>query len=200
MSPEPRAPSKIFGLAAVLVCACTPETQLPGDEPMGSYSFEAIPLELDCRLTDIAEGGFTFTGAFSRDSESGAAWFRLNNILREAQFDGQVITSSYAAPRVFNDALCKGCSTELQESFALAILSKSQNDASGGSCPEGALDGGIPSGGGITGPGKVGPSFDAVRACGEWVNEVLATPLDGESCDPGCGLCRLRYTVVGARK
>lgn len=172
---------------------------MPGDVQMGTYAFTATPLELDCAVDDIPQGGFAFTGAFSQQSTTGEAWFRLNNVVREASFDGQVARATYAAPRSFG-AQCDGCTTELRESLAVALLSKSQNGAAGDRCPEGALDGGVPVGPGVTPPGPVAQGYDALRACGEMVDEIVATPNEGASCDPACGQCRLRYRLEGARR
>lgn len=173
---------------------------MPGDEVMGTYAFEAAPLEQQCELSDVPATGFGFTGTFTRDSASTQAWFRLNNVVREGEFDGQVFRVGYAARRVFTDARCGGCSTELSEVLTVAILSKSQNDAAGDGCPDSPLDGGVPQGAGVTPPGPVANGFDAVRACGELENAVLATPLEGEACAPECGQCALRYRVNGARR
>ena len=172
---------------------------MPGDQVMGNYAFTAEPLELDCAVDGIASAGFSFSGTFSRDSQSGEAWFRLNNVVREATFDGQVARATYAAARTFA-AQCDGCTTELQESLAVAILSKSQNDAAGDACPETALDGGVPVGGEVTPPGPVASGYDALRACGEMLNQVVATPNEGTSCAPECGACRMRYRLKGARR
>jgi hypothetical protein len=187
-------------LAAVAVLqGCTAETPMPGDEEMGTYAFTATPLELNCEVGDIPEGGFSFTGTWSRDTSTGEAWYRLNNVVSQASFDGQVATVSYTAPRTFGGP-CEGCSTELRETVTVAILSKSQNDAAGDLCPTDVLDGGLPQGEGITPPGALARGYDALRACGELVNEIVATPLEGASCDPACGACRLRYHLAGARR
>lgn len=181
------------------LAACPAETVMPGDQDLGTYRFDAEPLELDCLVDGVAGDGFSFDGTFSRDTVTNEAWYRLNNVVREASFDGQVARATYAAPRSFASQ-CDGCTTELRESIAVAILSKSQNDAAGDGCPEGALDGGLPLGGGVTPPGPVASGYDALRACGELVDEIVATPIDGTSCSAECGACRLRYRLKGARR
>jgi hypothetical protein len=192
---------------ALLVCAAAAacsDTPMPGNQVLGRYEFQAVPLEASCAI-DVSQDGFTFAGTFSRDSETGEAWYRLNSIVREATFDGQVATATYSAPRVFiggcdGGDCCAGCTTELRETVVVGLMSKSMNDAAGDACPANPLDGGMPSGPGVTPPGPADTGFDAVRACGELLDEVVATPNEGESCDPRCGQCRLKYTLIGARR
>jgi hypothetical protein len=184
-------------IAALLsLSACPTETAMPGDQGLGSYRFDAEPLELDCLIDGISDEGFSFDGTFSRDSVTNEAWFHLNGVVREASFDGQVARATYAAPRSFASQ-CDGCATELRETIAVAILSKSQNDAAGDACPDGALDGGLLPG---SPPGPVASGYDALRACGELLDEVVATPIDGQGCAAECGACRLRYRLKGARR
>jgi hypothetical protein len=179
--------------------ACNPETPMPGDTVLGRYEFQASPLSLDCELDDVTTTGFNFTGTFSRDSATGEAWYRLNNILSAATYDAPVATAVYSAPRTFG-SLCDGCTTELRETVVVALMSKSMNDAAGDVCPDNPLDGGLPSGEGITPAGYADVGYDAVRACGELADQVVATPNEGTSCDPRCGQCRMRYRLVGARR
>jgi len=186
-------------LACLACLGCSGTPQLPGDQMMGAYAFNAELLEAACEIPEVSGPDFSFQASFSRDSATGAAWFSLNRVLRDAAFDGQVLSTTYEAPRSFGE-VCGGCTTTLQESVWVAILSQSQNEAAGDGCPEAALDGGIPAGPGITPPGSVSTGFDAVRACGELLDVVSATALEGQECDVRCGRCALRYRLAGARR
>lgn len=180
-----------------MLCACLDEPPFRGDEVMGTFAFTAEPWVLDCELADVAKDRFDFTGTFSRFRDGGEAFFTLNGVETPAEFDGQVVRTERAAARRFPECEC-GDRTSLHEMLAVALLSKSQDEALEGSCPPDALDGGIPSGGGIRRPASTERGFDAVRACGLLVDTVI--PETEANCSPVCQRCRLTYRVRGDRR
>jgi hypothetical protein len=191
-----------------------PETKLPGDEGLGSFDFNASlmpnpPGIAACPLEDVLEDGGTtlaFSAAFSRDPVSGEVFMTLaGNNLDGGYFDGQVLqTRAHQAPRDL--ARCfrpeipdggpdggphPGCPSAVQvrEQLTIALLSRSQDDLLQGECPPEPLDGGLPPPNRRTDAG-----FDAIRACGELVDELLP------ACNQDCSYCMLRYRVEGIRR
>jgi hypothetical protein len=190
-----------FLAAALAGFACLPEPKYPGNEVMGTFDFTATALSDDCAgLSDIPDGGFTFSGTFSRQTDNSQAWFTLGGISREASFDGQVVRSERTAPRRFPECLC-GDKVNMVETLVVALSSKSQDALLGGGCPDAALDGGLPAPNGDLGvfaPGTTPQGFDAVRACGELTDVIAPDPAAAPACQ--CASCTLRYTVRGDRK
>ncbi len=186
-------------ILTLALCGCPVDDSPPGDENMGIYQFRAEPVATSCTLLNIATNGFDFSGTFSRFRDGGAVYLTLNGISRDAGFDGQVVRSAHSAPRTFtmpDGGMCRPCEMRVIETFAVALLSKSQNSAVGDTCPGNPLDGGIPSNdAGIRPPGSTETGFDAVRACGDLYEEIVGTP----QCDPICA-CSLQYRLVGERK
>jgi hypothetical protein len=183
----------LLSVPTVLSCA---EEHFPGSEVMGTFAFTATapPLDGTCTFAEMPTADFAFTGTFSRNPD-GETFFTLAETDRAATFDGQLATSSQSAPRVFQDCNC-ATGTQVNETITVALLSRSQTDAVGGNCPPNPLDGGVPPpGGGITGPGSTGTSFDAILACGELNDEVEVT---SSGCT--CGPCFDRYQVEGVRQ
>ena len=175
----------VLGLGGALACV---ETQYPGSELIGTFDFTAHAVDSvppgTCTWVEMPVADFFFTGTFSRIPD-GPTFFTLGDINHPATFDGQYITSSQTAPRVFADCLCAE-GTQMDETLSVALLSRSQVDAlqDPTQCPPNPLDGGVPPvGGGVTGPGGTGGSFDAVFACGELVDVVVPA----ESCT--CAEC-----------
>ena len=177
---------------------------------MGVYSFRAEPLDSNsttCTLEGIPDSGFSFEAVFSRFRDGGVSFVSINNIAHQGEFDGQIISAMYGAPRELKG--CTSCQTSLTESFRTAVLSASQNRVAGGSCPDNALDGGVPAldeDAGVTGPGATSNGFDGVRACGELSDSSTANPppdtasdTDG-GCKLACNTCVLRYRLVGERR
>src|SRR5262245_54134010 len=128
---------------AWLFAACLAGQSFPGDEVMGTFGFEALPLELTCELAEVPREGFSFQGTFSRNKGQSEAWSHLGGTSREATFDGQVLTSERSAVRQFSECQCESPTT-LHEVLAVALVSQSQDRELGGACPENALDGGMP--------------------------------------------------------
>ncbi len=191
-------------LLALGVSACPGTVRPPGDEAMGSYAFHAewIPTDPACVLRDVSSSPIDFTGSFSRFRDGGGVFLTLNDVPRDAGFDGQIVTSTHSAPRTFSLAdggTCGGCQMRLYESLTVALLSKSQSAALGDKCPPNPLDGGIPGpDAGVSLPGSTSTGFDAVRACGILQEHIVGTG----SCDPDCNSpsCQLDYVLTGARQ
>lgn len=190
-------------LLPLAVCAallgCPENERTPGDENMGTYQFHAEPTSLACGLPDIPNNGFDFTGTFSRFRDGGAVFLTLNEIARDAGFDGQVAYSAHSAPRTFalpDAGSCAPCQMRVIETIQVALLSKSQSSAVGDKCPPNPLDGGVPGAdGGVQLPGSTATGFDSVRACGALSEEITGTG----TCDPLCA-CLLTYRLTGERK
>ena len=184
---------------AVLLCGCPVNDGVPGNENMGVYQFRAEPVSVACTLPGIADNGFEFSGTFSRFRDGGATFLTLNGLSRDAGFDGQVVSSSHSAPRSFglsDGGSCAPCEMRVVETLSVALLSKSQSAAVGDRCPANPLDGGVPSDDArVTLPGSTATGFDAVRACGELLEQISGTG----PCDPACA-CLLQYRLTGERK
>jgi hypothetical protein len=206
-------------LSCASTTACPFETVVPppGD-PIGYFSMRAEPatqpdggsrlLEdggLECVLADVVLAGFDFDMALSREDVDGgaAAYMTLSaGYERPAEWDGQVMRSRADARRYFEE--CSECVTRVQEDIDVAILSRSQSEAVGNSCPVNPLDGGVPqpNDAGISPPGPRDQGFDALLACGELHTQVLVDEglPDGGPCPEKCGACRTTYVLWGERK
>lgn len=162
----------------------------------------------ECGLGEITGADFSFEMTLTGEFTSQRAWLTLGGPFprpfysRQSTFDGQVLTSQDEASRTFVD--CSQCSTRLVEHLAVAVLSRSQLDASGGRCPPDALDGGVPRpnpDAGISGPSQTPQGYDAMRLCGELSTVVIAEGLvDGGACEPKCQGCPVRYQLRGERR
>lgn len=155
-----------------------------------------------CSLVEVTATDFSFDAILTRDSASEVAWITLNTYSREGTFDGQVLSSETSATRVF--AACGECTTRLVETISVAVLSRSQNEATSAQCPADPLvDGGVPFNpdAGIVAPGQTSQGYDAVRLCGELTTTVVAVGLsDGGACDRPCGGCTVRHHLRGDRR
>jgi hypothetical protein len=177
--------------------ACLPEASFPGAEVMGTFRFQAQAWSSDCvGISDLPDGGFPFGGTFSRTQGQSQAWFTLGERSQEATFDGQLFSSTRTAARSFLDCECDE-QVQLVETLSVALVSRSQNRVLEGGCPERPLDGGMPGAdpdAGVFLPSSTEKGFDAVRACGELVDQLVP--------GPGCRCvgCTLRYTVQGDRE
>lgn len=186
-------------LCAGLLSGCLSEQGFPGDEVMGTFDFSADPLlPFDCGLQDLPEQAVSFSATFSRDAGQREIAYTLGGVSSGALFDGQVVEAARSAVRRFPPCEC-GDRTTLKETLRVALLSKSQDSELLGKCPVHPLDGGVPAAdGGVMLPESTPRGFDAVRACGELVNEILEEP--GAGCSPACSGCTLRYRVTGVRR
>jgi len=186
---------------AAVVClgvlfACTREITPSGDEVIGSFEFISEPPSGSCVLSQVpTDAGLAFSATFSLDSRTQTAWMSIGGVEREVVLDGGRMTAKFRAQRVFTDC---SCTVELEETLDVIFLSRSQNDALLGRCPEGALDGGIPVADGDAGirpAGAYEDGYDALRACGELTDELIVPA----GCDCG-GTCLLKYPVSGLKQ
>jgi hypothetical protein len=191
--------------AAALLAGCPAPAKYPGSEVMGTFTFTATELGDDCSFygdggDNVPDGGFGFVATFSRNP---GVWITLSGAAtsQPAAFDGQYITAAYGSPRTFSecDATCIG--QVMVETLDVALLSGSQADLLGGTCPGNPFDGGVPApgthlpDGGVVVAPNTGPfGFDAVMACGTLSDDWLP--------DAGCGCpaCTWRYKVSGLRR
>lgn len=185
-------------LLAVLT-GCPDAERTPGDENMGQYAFRAEPVDLTCGLPDLPSNAFEFTGTFSRFRDGGGTFLTLNELSRDAGFDGQVAWSEHSAPRTFalpDAGSCAPCQMRVVETITVAMLSKSQSSAVGDRCPANPLDGGVPGpDAGVSLPGSTATGFDSVRVCGDLSEHITGTG----TCDALCE-CTLKYRLTGDRK
>jgi hypothetical protein len=160
---------------------------------------------LQCVLTDVFLAAFDFDMALSSEVIDGGevGYMTLSpNYPRSATWDGQVMRSTADARRYFEE--CNECVTRVEETIDVALLSRSQSDAVGNSCPANPLDGGVPqpNDAGIIPPGPRDQGFDALLACGELHTQVLVDEglPDGGPCPEKCGACRTTYVLSGERR
>ena len=152
-------------------------------------------------LTEVTGADFSFEAVLTRQSTSDRAFVTLSGYSREGTFDGQVLTASAEANRVFE--ACGKCSTRVVETISVAVLSISQNGAAGGACPENPLDGGlvVNPDAGVFPPGQTLQGYDAVRLSGELMTTVVALGIaDGGACETECSGCAVRYQLSGERR
>ena len=186
-------------VTAAICVACPGSQKPPGDEVMGTFGFTATPVSLNCMLTEVPDGGFTFDAIFSRNKNPGTqAWITSFGSSRTGTFDGQYVASDLIAGRTFTNLQVACGSINVDEFVHVALLSASQDALLSSTCPgtDVLFDGGIP------GPdaGGAPPStqlsgFDAVHACGILTDVTL--PDAGNPCG---GECTLSYTIEGKRK
>ncbi len=184
----------------VLAFLGCPAASVPGDEVMGVYSLHADLVEDGgCALTEVSKAPFDFEATFSHQTDSGVAWLTLAGYSRPGTFDGQYLSSTASAQRVFSE--CTGCVTRVVERIDLSLFSRSQADAVSLVCPASVLDGGTPApdeDAGIRGPGQTPNGYDAVFTCGTLVTSFDID--DGGTCDPSCYTCTNTFTLSGRRK
>ena len=175
--------------------ACVGGEKFAGDELLGAFHLTANPVSDNCPFTEVPDGGFTFDGTFSRYRNPGTqAFFTINTVVRDAGFDGQILTSELSATRQFQ--ACNCTATTVDETLRVALLSSSQDNALNHACPTNPLDGGVPGArpdAGIMLPSSMPAGFDAVRACGELLDVVVVPPDAGCTCSG----CQLQYQVQG---
>jgi hypothetical protein len=185
-----------------LVAACVSETVYPGDLTIGLFDFHAQAnwARTDCKadggdFNRLVDGGFDFSGTFSRDSTDGGVWFTIEGFSRRATFDAptqRYATTHRAAAQL---ASCgEGCEgAEIDETMSVVVLSDSQDRAIGSRCNN-MPDAGLPDG---SVPGPTANGYDAERACGE----LRVTFLPGKSARCKCTVsCTAVYGLEGKRR
>jgi hypothetical protein len=185
-----------------VAAACVSETVFPGDLTIGTFDFQAQAnwARTDCKpdggdFNRLVDGGFTFSGTFSRDSLDGGVWFTIDGFSRTAVFDAptqRYVTTHRAAAQLPSCGEgCKGA--EIEESMSVVVLSDSQDRAIGSRCANLMTDGGLPDG---SVPGPTLNGYDAERACGE----LKVVFLPGKSAECKCVTsCTAVYGVEGKR-
>jgi hypothetical protein len=193
----------LLPLLAFVAAACVSETVYPGDVVVGLFSFHA---QADWAHTDcdagsldfgrLVDGGFDFSGIFSRDSVDGGAWLTVNGFSRSATYDP--VTQRYVsvqrsgAPLPSCGETCQGA--RMEETLSVVVLSVSQSQAMGSQCANLPTDGGLPDG---SVPGPTVNGYDAEKACGN----LKVTFLPGTSGVCTCTTsCTAVYGVEGERR
>jgi hypothetical protein len=196
-----------FGGLIGIWFACQSALKVKGEE-IGTFSFTASPVSPDagCPFQAFPNGGFSFDATLSHEVGSTRAFLIIGNLEHDAGYDGQIFVSEYSSSgRSFDECNCRGnTSITIDETLRVAILSRSQDQALGSTCPDNILDGGIPGptpDGGILPPGPRGGSYDAVAACGTLLDVVTIPDVVGCSC-PGCPCpgCSTLFNLRGQRK
>jgi hypothetical protein len=185
--------------AAVLLAAC-PGHPYPGTQIV-TFSLAARPTPggLDaCRdagYTEVPDpdSGFTFSAIFSGDDDGTVRWLTLQDFVRDATWDGTVLTSPFSAPRAFD--LCGDAGVD--EQLFLLPVSLTQSQRLGFDvCPDDPLQpGAIPldPDAGINPPGWISGHFEAVRACGRLSDTIHPVG------DRDCPVCTMTFNVQGPR-
>lgn len=185
-----------------IAAACVSETVYPGDLVVGTFDFQAQAnwARTDCKpdggdFNQLKDGGFAFSGTFSRDSVDGGVWFTIDGFSRRATFEpsGQRYVTNHRAPAQL-PSCGEGCQgAEIEEMMGVVVLSDSQDQTLGGRCAN-MPDGGLPDG---AVPGPTVNGYDAERACGEL--KVVFHP--GKTANCKCVTsCTAIYGVEGKRR
>jgi hypothetical protein len=187
---------------AALVAACVSETVYPGDLTIGTFDFHAQAnwTRTDCKadggdFNRLVDGGFDFSGTFSRDSTDGGVWFTIEGFSRTATFDAPAQRYTTVHRAAAQLASCgEGCEgAQLDETMSVVVLSDSQDRAIGSRCGN-MPDAGVPDG---SVPGPTANGYDAERACGE----LKVTFLPGKSAQCKCTVsCTAVYGLEGKRR
>jgi hypothetical protein len=193
--------------ALLLLAGCVETPAATTEEVLGNFELTAEPISSSCTYAEAGGGALAFTIRVARALDGGEVTVTLNGIERPATFDGQVLRTSYVAPRTFADCSCSaeqrdaGCACSgvtLEEQLEVALVSLEQDEVLGRACPAAPLDGGVPTvgpdGGALALPVTTPRGFDAVRACGELWDGIQP----GEGCF--CAACSMRYAVRGVRR
>jgi len=193
----------LLPLSALVFAACVPETVYPGDVVVGLFSFHAQAnwARTDCNpdggdFSRLSDGGFDFSGTFSRASTDGGAWLTVNGFSRPATYDAvtqrYVSTQRAEAPVPSCGERCEGA--QMEERLSVVVLSDSQARAMGSRCANLPSDGGLPDG---SVPGPTVNGYDAEKACGD----LRVTFLPGTSGNCKCVTsCTAVYGVEGDRR
>lgn len=184
--------------AAVILAAC-PDHPYPGTQIV-TFSLTAHATEgsleacRDAGYTEIPDpdSGFTFSAIFSGDENGTIRWMTIQDFVREATFDGTILSSPFSAPRVFE--LCGDAGVD--EELFVAPISLTQSQALVGECPLDPLrPGAVPldPDAGIYPPGWIDGHFEAVRACGRLIDTIRPAG------DKDCPVCTMTFHITGPR-
>jgi len=198
--------SRLFPLllpVLALIGACLSETTLPGDLVIGTFDFQAQAnwARSDCKpdggdFNRLSDGGFGFSGTFSRDSVDGGVWFTIEGFSRKGTYDAP--TQRYTTVHRAGAQLascgegCKGA--QIEETMSVVVLSDSQSRSIDGGCANLPTDGGLPDG---SVPAPTANGYDAERACGEL--KVVFLPGTSGTCKCVTS-CTALYGVEGKRR
>ena len=190
----------LFSLPVLAIAiACASEAVYPGDLVIGTFDFHAQTEHMDCNpdggdFSRLVDGGFDFSGTFSRDSVDGGVWFTVDGFSRSATFDApsQRYVSTHRASAQIPSCgeNCKGA--EIEETISVVVLSDSQDETLGSRCGN-LPDAGLPDG---SVPGPTVNGYDAERACGE----LKVTFLPGKENCKCVTSCTAVYGVEGKRR
>jgi hypothetical protein len=192
--------------ALAVAGACVGDTVFPGDLVVGTFDFQAqadwARSTCDAGSPDLkgaSDGGFPFSGTFSRDSVKGEAWFTIDGFSRKATYTAEAqrfITQHRARAKLSScDESCED--SEIEETMSVVVLSDSQDRQLGSRCSNLATDGGLPAGPEVTPPGPTLNGYDAERACGELKVQFHPGQAAGCRCQPACSVM---YKVEGKRR
>jgi len=181
----------VFLTAGVLLfVGCPGADPYPG-EFLQTFRFSATLAESNCDPVDVPDAGANFEAILSREKEGSRAYLTVNRFARDAGFEGQSVVSAHAAQVPFDTCGASCEAPTLNETMRFTLLSQSQLDALGGKCPTPLADGTVALDGGVAANLDAG-TFDAVRACGRLVDEMMP----GNNCT--CSACKATYLLEGA--
>ncbi|MGQ0508934.1 MAG: hypothetical protein ACT4TC_26830 [Myxococcaceae bacterium] len=181
-----------LGWLAIFAVACSGEQTLPGDQAMGSFSFVATrrtpgPNTGCSGYPELELGSFDFEATFSRQRDTGEAWMSAKGVVRGVVFDGQFLEGTASGVRRLKPCGdCTAIDVNVTETFRVALLSRSQAQAVGSTCPPPLTSVPVDVDAGIVAPSATPLGFDATRACGELMDTFT------------CGV--ESYDLVGVRK
>src|SRR4051812_27550387 len=189
----------LVAAAAVTVASCPVPHPYPGREIV-TFTFVARPALHgvdECRDAGYVEiptpdASFTFSAVFSGNEDGTITNLTLGDFVRDASFDGRIISSFQSAPRVFD--LCGDAGAD--EQLYVVPISLTQSQALRGACPERPTDpGAVPldPDAGILPPGWINGHFEAVRGCGRLVDTIH------EAGDRQCPTCTMVFDIAGIR-
>ncbi len=168
----------------------------------GAFVDAGVILSVTYNQTTLPDGGTTNPdGTPVEPYDAGYLTFVEGSGSQDGIIEGQVISVSGVAPRVFTSCVCTAIDPPaviVEEQSVLALLSPSQAQALGSTTtcvpPSVLLDGGIPSGSTITPPRSSDGIWSVPLVCG--VTEERVTVL-GPGCSGDCASCTIQFSVQG---
>src|SRR4051812_47944249 len=129
----------LVAAAAVTVASCPVPRPYPGREIV-TFTFVARPAPFgvdECRDAGYGEvpapdASFTFSAVFSGEDDGTITNLTLGDFVRDASFDGRIISSFQSAPRVFRRCADAGVT---DEQLYVVPISLTQSQALSGECP-----------------------------------------------------------------